>query len=107
MKPIAAYVRVSTTDQHPEAQLAELRDYGRRRGVELREYVDHGISGRKDRRPALDQMMRAARPVRRVPVLRSSSRAISASRGRELEDVRPVKIDAGLWAGAGPRNSSR
>ena len=31
MKPIALYARVSTDDQHPEAQLAELRAYAKRR----------------------------------------------------------------------------
>ncbi len=56
--PMAAYVRVSRDDQHPEVQLQELRDYAARRNVELVEYVDHGVSGRKDRRPALDAMMK-------------------------------------------------
>ena len=58
-KPIAAYIRVSTEDQHPEAQLVELREYAGRRGVELLEFVDHGISGKKDGRPALDRMLLA------------------------------------------------
>ena len=31
MQPIALYARVSTNDQHPEAQLAELRNYAKRR----------------------------------------------------------------------------
>ena len=61
--PIAAYVRVSRDDQHPEAQLQELCSYAARRGVALLEYTDHGISGRKDRRPALDRMMRACSHV--------------------------------------------
>ncbi len=70
--PIAAYVRVSRDDQHPEAQLQELRDYAARRNVELVEYTDHGISGRKDRRPALDALMKAcrAREVSAVVVVR-------------------------------------
>ena len=59
--PMAGYVRVSTTNQHSEVQLQELRAYAARRNVELVEYVDEGISGRKDRRPALDSMMRACR----------------------------------------------
>ena len=71
--PMAAYVRVSTTDQHPEVpQLQELRAYAARRNVRLLEYVDEGISGRKDRRPALDSMMQAcrAREVSGVVVVR-------------------------------------
>jgi DNA invertase Pin-like site-specific DNA recombinase len=49
----ALYARVSTTDQHPEIQLAALRQLAAQRGWEIAgEYVDHGISGSKDRRPA-------------------------------------------------------
>ena len=61
MSPIALYARVSTDDQHPEVQLAELRAYAKRRDVEVVEYVDHGVSGQRSRRPALDQMLCAAR----------------------------------------------
>ncbi len=92
-RPLAAYVRVSTADQHPEAQLQELRDYAARRGVELVEYVDHGISGRKDRRPALESMMRAcrARNVSGVVVVRLDRLARSlvhmAKLGEELTDL--------------------
>ena len=58
--PIALYARVSTNDQHVEAQLTELRAYAERRGVEVVEFVDSGVSGRKDKRPALDALMKAA-----------------------------------------------
>ncbi len=61
MQPIAIYARVSTDEQHPEAQLAELRAYAKRRRVQTIEYVDRGVSGRKQRRRALDQMLQAAR----------------------------------------------
>ena len=61
MQTIALYARVSTRDQHPEAQLAELRAYANRRGVQVREYVDNGVSGRKGSRQALDAMLEAAR----------------------------------------------
>lgn len=45
MKRIALYARVSTTDQNPEAQLAELRDFAGSRGFSVhREYVDR-VSG--------------------------------------------------------------
>jgi DNA invertase Pin-like site-specific DNA recombinase len=53
----AIYVRVSTFDQEPENQLQELRRYVEARGWASTEYVDRGVSGAKDRRPALDQMM--------------------------------------------------
>ena len=61
MPRLALYARVSTTDQHPDAQLAELRAYAARRGAEAAEYVDHGVFGAKDRRPALDAVMAAVR----------------------------------------------
>lgn len=52
----ALYARVSTTDQHVENQLAELRRYVAARGWNAVEYVDEGVSGAKDRRPALDRL---------------------------------------------------
>ncbi len=65
----AIYARVSTYDQDPDVQLRELREFVGRRGWELvEEYVDHGVSGAKDRRPALDRLMEAARR-RRVDVI--------------------------------------
>jgi DNA invertase Pin-like site-specific DNA recombinase len=61
-KIAAVYARVSTTDQEPENQLAELRRYAEARGWELtKEYVDRGVSGAKDRRPALDQLLADAK----------------------------------------------
>lgn len=57
----AIYARVSTFDQEPENQLAELRRYAQARGWTLAEYVDRGVSGAKDRRPALDQLLADAR----------------------------------------------
>ena len=53
----AIYARVSTLDQEPENQLQELRGYIAARGWSAAEYVDHGVSGAKDRRPALDQLL--------------------------------------------------
>jgi DNA invertase Pin-like site-specific DNA recombinase len=53
----AIYARVSTVDQEPENQLQELRRYVEARGWTAVEYVDRGVSGAKDRRPALDQML--------------------------------------------------
>jgi DNA invertase Pin-like site-specific DNA recombinase len=59
MKRAAIYARVSTQNgQNPEMQLKELREYCARRGWEIvREYVDKGISGAKEHRPALDALL--------------------------------------------------
>jgi DNA invertase Pin-like site-specific DNA recombinase len=62
MKRAAVYVRVSTVDQHPETQLHDLRQFAVQRGFQIvQEYTDHGFSGTKARRPALDQLMEDAR----------------------------------------------
>ena len=55
------YARVSTLDQDPAAQLEQLRTYCQARGWEVREYVDHGVSGAKQRRPSLDALLQAVR----------------------------------------------
>ena len=64
----AIYARVSTLDQEPQNQLIELRQYITARGWTAVEYVDHGISGAKERRPALDRVIQDARR-RRFDVL--------------------------------------
>ena len=64
----AIYARVSTLDQEPENQLAELRRYTQARGWEATEFVDHGVSGAKDRRPGLDRLVTDAKR-RRFDVL--------------------------------------
>ncbi len=62
---IAVYARVSTTDQSTGSQLLDLRKYVSDRGWQIyREFVDEGISGTKDSRPALDQLMDDARKRR-------------------------------------------
>ena len=58
---VAVYARVSTTDQTAENQLLELRRYVEARGWTAVEYVDTGVSGSKDRRPALDQLVAEVR----------------------------------------------
>ncbi len=64
----AIYARVSTLDQEPENQLQELRKYVQARGWEVTNYVDRGVSGAKDSRPALDQLVMDAK-WRRFDVL--------------------------------------
>jgi DNA invertase Pin-like site-specific DNA recombinase len=59
----AIYARVSTRKgQDPKMQIRELREYCRRRGWQIAsEYIDHGVSGAKDTRPALDRLMQDCR----------------------------------------------
>jgi DNA invertase Pin-like site-specific DNA recombinase len=62
MKKAALYVRVSTAEQTTENQLLDLRRYAGERGWSVfAEFSDHGVSGAKASRPALDQLMDAAR----------------------------------------------
>jgi DNA invertase Pin-like site-specific DNA recombinase len=61
---VALYARVSTVNgqQDPEMQLRELREYAVRRGLEATgEFIDHGVSGSKDSRPALNRLMADAK----------------------------------------------
>ena len=71
----ALYIRVSTLDQHPQNQIDELRRYVTARGWESREFVDHGVSGARESRPALDSLLREARR-RRVDVLLDEFQAL-------------------------------
>src|SRR5688572_19586799 len=67
---VGMYARVSTSvGQSCENQLIELRRYCELRGWSVfKEYVDEGVSGAKDRRPALDQLVADAKR-RRFDVL--------------------------------------
>jgi DNA invertase Pin-like site-specific DNA recombinase len=72
MKRAALYMRVSTKGhgQTTETQALALREYAERRGFSIvDEYRDEGISGSKDRRPALDRLMADARKRRFDAVL--------------------------------------
>ena len=71
---VALYARCSTADQNPDAHLHQLKEYSALRGLEVLEFVDHGVSGSKDRRPALDRLLDAARR-------------------REIDAVAVVKLD--------------
>jgi len=57
----AAYVRCSTNHQDTELQVKDLTEYAERRGWQVTLFEDKGVSGSKDKRPALDEMMAAAR----------------------------------------------
>ena len=59
----ALYARVSTADKQDAAlQVAELRAGAEARGYEIvGEYVDRGVSGARDRRPALDELLERVR----------------------------------------------
>jgi DNA invertase Pin-like site-specific DNA recombinase len=64
---VALYARVSTLNGHqdPEMQLSELREYAARRGLSIHgEYVDQGVSGSKESRPALNRLMTDAQQCR-------------------------------------------
>ena len=55
---VGIYARVSTKDQSCELQLRDLRAYCAARQLNLvREYVDQGVSGTKDSRPQLNELM--------------------------------------------------
>jgi DNA invertase Pin-like site-specific DNA recombinase len=59
LERVALYARVSTTNnQDPEMQLRELREYAELRGWSVaEEYVDVGVSGSRESRPALNKLM--------------------------------------------------
>lgn len=59
MKRAAIYARVSTlVGQSPAMQLDVLREFAARCEFEVvAEFVDHGASGARERRPALDELM--------------------------------------------------
>jgi DNA invertase Pin-like site-specific DNA recombinase len=98
MKRAAIYARVSTQNgQNPEMQLAEIREYCRRRDWTIvREYVDKGISGAKERRPALDQLLSDCRKrvLDSVVVYRYDRFARSLRQlVNALEDFRALGVD--------------
>jgi DNA invertase Pin-like site-specific DNA recombinase len=69
---VALYARVSTLNGHqdPEMQLSELREYATRRALNIyEEYVDQGVSGSKESRPALNRLMTDAQKCKFDAVL--------------------------------------
>jgi DNA invertase Pin-like site-specific DNA recombinase len=62
---VGIYARVSTGEQSCDAQLRDLRTYCEARGLTIvREYVDTGVSGTKDSRPALNELVNDSRKRR-------------------------------------------
>ena len=58
----AIYIRVSTAEQNIDLQKDGLVEYAQRAGFEIiQEYVDMAVSGRKEGRPQLRRLMKAAR----------------------------------------------
>jgi DNA invertase Pin-like site-specific DNA recombinase len=61
-KRVAIYVRVSTKDQSVDMQLNDLERYSRERGLNIFNiYKDSGVSGTKETRPALGELMNDAK----------------------------------------------
>ena len=57
-KRVAIYVRVSTKDQSVDMQLNDLERYSKERGLRIfKVYKDNGVSGTKESRPALNELM--------------------------------------------------
>lgn len=96
-KRVALYGRVSTQEQTTDNQLLDLRKYAKERGWTIQdEYVDQGVSGATESRPALDRLMDAARK-RQIDVIlvwrfdrfaRSVKHLVLA-----LDELRGLKVD--------------
>jgi len=96
-KKIAVYVRVSTKDQSVDMQLHDLERYSRERGLDVfKVYEDNGISGTKETRPALSELMNDAKKKKFDMVLvwrfdrfaRSTKHLVTA-----LHEFRHIGID--------------
>jgi DNA invertase Pin-like site-specific DNA recombinase len=97
MEKVAIYVRVSTDEQSTEMQTSDLTRYCEQRGFKIyKEYSDQGVSGTKDKRPALDELMNDAKKRKFDVVLvwrfdrfaRSTKHLVTA-----LEDFKHLGID--------------
>ncbi|MCP4254566.1 MAG: recombinase family protein [Candidatus Scalindua sp.] len=97
MKNVAIYVRVSTKEQNVDMQLNDLERYVKERGLNVfKIYKDNGVSGTKETRPALNDLMNDARKRKFDTVLvwrfdrfaRSTKHLVTA-----LYDFRNLNID--------------
>lgn len=54
---VAIYARVSTDEQSADAQLRDLREFvENRKWLDVQEFIDEGVSGSKDSRPAWNRL---------------------------------------------------
>jgi DNA invertase Pin-like site-specific DNA recombinase len=104
MTRAALYARVSTTDQTPAPQLDALRAFAAARGWAAVDFVDHGVSGARERRPALDALLAAVR-ARKVDVVacvkldrlaRSTHHLVSLAKELEALGVDLVVLDQAI-----------
>ncbi len=102
---VGLYARVSTTDQDCSQQLRDLREYATARAWTVQgEYVDHGVSGSKGSRPALNHIMDAARRRAIDAVIvwkldrwaRSMPHFVSSAQELASLDVRFIAITQGI-----------
>ena len=100
----ALYCRVSTTGQTSENQLLALRAFAEARGWTVTEFVDSGVSGAKEKRPALDAMLAAVR-ARKVDLVaavkldrlaRSVHHLVAMVRGFEALGVDLIVLDQAI-----------
>src|SRR5690349_17628767 len=95
-KIAAIYVRVSTDDQDTALQETELKEHAEQRGWEVRLYRDHGESGAKENRPALNAMLQEIRR-RKIDVVMVWSLDRLARSLKQLlslaEEFRSLRVD--------------
>lgn len=94
---VVAYARCSTLlNQTPESQLVHIREFCKSRGYDLiEEYVDVGISGAQERRPALDRLMADGKRAQYSIVICAALDRVSRSTKHFLnlfEELRHYKI---------------
>jgi DNA invertase Pin-like site-specific DNA recombinase len=101
---VALYARVSTSDQAPENQLGPLEAFAQARGWEATRFIDHGVSGAREKRPALDALLAAVR-ARKVDVVacvkldrlaRSTHHLVTLAKELEALEVDLVVLDQAI-----------
>ncbi len=101
---VALYARVSTGGQTADNQLLALRVFAGARGWTATVFTDQGVSGAREKRPALDALLAAAR-ARKVDVVacvkldrlaRSVSHLVTLVREFEVLGVDLVVLDQAI-----------
>lgn len=93
---VGIYMRVSTESQTIDSQAKDLREYATHRFESVEEFIDIGISGAKDSRPALDSLMDAVRKRKIDVVLVWSFSRFSRSLKHlvtALEEFKSLNVD--------------